>query len=270
MPGIWWTVKALSDPVTNPMAMKDKIIYRGYLRGIGCLIWVVLAVGCGKKADIKEDPTVWYTCSMDPQVMEKKPGKCPICKMELTKITLDPHQTSSVHLSEGQEKLANIQTMRAENGNIAREALLNGVVVFNEKQTFQVSARAAGRVEHVYNKSVGSLAKVSEPLYTLYSQMIVASWQELSHGADPDLPIPESGDKNNVLTSIRNRLKYLGISEKVIKMMEDNTMKGTEVPFYPPKNGVVSQVLVKEGDNVLAGQALFEVVDLSRVLAGTR
>jgi len=32
---------------------------------------------------------VFYTCSMHPQVKEKKPGKCPICHMNLTKIELD-------------------------------------------------------------------------------------------------------------------------------------------------------------------------------------
>jgi len=29
-------------------------------------------------------PAVVYTCSMHPQIRESKPGKCPICGMELT------------------------------------------------------------------------------------------------------------------------------------------------------------------------------------------
>jgi Cu(I)/Ag(I) efflux system membrane fusion protein len=32
------------------------------------------------------DPDTYYTCSMDPQVVEYKPGKCPICHMELTQV----------------------------------------------------------------------------------------------------------------------------------------------------------------------------------------
>ena len=32
---------------------------------------------------------VYYTCSMHPQVKEDKPGKCPICHMNLTKIEVD-------------------------------------------------------------------------------------------------------------------------------------------------------------------------------------
>ena len=33
-----------------------------------------------------EKSDVYYTCSMDPQVVEDKPGKCPICKMDLTPV----------------------------------------------------------------------------------------------------------------------------------------------------------------------------------------
>lgn len=32
---------------------------------------------------------VYYTCSMHPQIKEDKPGKCPICHMNLTKIEID-------------------------------------------------------------------------------------------------------------------------------------------------------------------------------------
>ena len=30
------------------------------------------------------DPDTYYTCSMDVQVIERHPGKCPICHMEMT------------------------------------------------------------------------------------------------------------------------------------------------------------------------------------------
>ena len=32
---------------------------------------------------------IYYTCSMHPQIKEEKPGKCPICHMNLTKIEID-------------------------------------------------------------------------------------------------------------------------------------------------------------------------------------
>lgn len=63
-----------------------------------------LFVGCSdktaheKKHTTKETATIetYYTCSMHPSVREKKPGKCPICGMNLTKVNIalehDDHQ----------------------------------------------------------------------------------------------------------------------------------------------------------------------------------
>jgi membrane fusion protein, copper/silver efflux system len=39
-----------------------------------------------EKEQLITDSGYYYTCSMDPQVVSDKPGKCPICKMELTKV----------------------------------------------------------------------------------------------------------------------------------------------------------------------------------------
>src|SRR6266446_1751628 len=36
-----------------------------------------------KEVAITKDPDVYYTCSMHPNVMQEKPGNCPICGMKL-------------------------------------------------------------------------------------------------------------------------------------------------------------------------------------------
>lgn len=40
-----------------------------------------------KKVELKSE--VYYTCSMHPQIKESKPGKCPICHMNLTKVEVE-------------------------------------------------------------------------------------------------------------------------------------------------------------------------------------
>ncbi|MCB0272490.1 MAG: efflux RND transporter periplasmic adaptor subunit [Bdellovibrionales bacterium] len=45
----------------------------------------------------------YYTCSMHPQVKEDKPGKCPICHMNLTKIEVDP-ETEMTHADHNKSK----------------------------------------------------------------------------------------------------------------------------------------------------------------------
>tara|TARA_Y100000590_G_scaffold470776_1_gene670451 strand:- start:81136 stop:82524 length:1389 start_codon:yes stop_codon:yes gene_type:complete len=42
-----------------------------------------------ESAHSKETVKSYYTCSMHPQIREDKPGKCPICHMNLTKVEID-------------------------------------------------------------------------------------------------------------------------------------------------------------------------------------
>ena len=52
------------------------------------IFFIIFLLACaGKKHDKHvENTDVYYTCSMDPQIVEDKPGKCPICKMPLTAV----------------------------------------------------------------------------------------------------------------------------------------------------------------------------------------
>lgn len=47
-----------------------------------------------------------YTCSMHPQVMQDRPGKCPICGMELVPVKMSVDESEgSVQLSDQQMQL---------------------------------------------------------------------------------------------------------------------------------------------------------------------
>ena len=81
--------------------MKTVIFFSGLL-----VLFSIAA--CNKKKNVPVADNEYYTCSMDPQVMEKKPGKCPICKMELTKITVNQDDQNRLKFSANQIKLANI------------------------------------------------------------------------------------------------------------------------------------------------------------------
>ena len=75
------------------------------------LIAIILLVGilsCKSKTS-KVDAEVYYTCSMDPQVISVRPGSCPICKMELTAVRKSTVSVNDdLQLSDQQIRLANI------------------------------------------------------------------------------------------------------------------------------------------------------------------
>ncbi|MEJ0081529.1 MAG: heavy metal-binding domain-containing protein [Puia sp.] len=50
------------------------------MKYILALLMVFVLFACKtKKKDVVEINDHYYTCSMHPQIMEEKPGKCPIC-----------------------------------------------------------------------------------------------------------------------------------------------------------------------------------------------
>lgn len=51
----------------------------------------------------KETSKTYYTCPMHPQIKEKKPGKCPICHMNLNKVEIETEEESTTFESQKQK-----------------------------------------------------------------------------------------------------------------------------------------------------------------------
>src|SRR5258706_14381541 len=59
-----------------------------------------------KEVALTKDPDVYYTCSMHPNVMQEKPGNCPICGMKLLEAKKSQTQKpDEIQLSDGQMQL---------------------------------------------------------------------------------------------------------------------------------------------------------------------
>lgn len=84
------------------------------------LVWIG---GCTKQTAEKtntasimkdhEDPEGYYTCPMHPQVHEHKPGKCPICGMELVKVSGKQSQIKNDSASGNEVQVTNRQLILA-------------------------------------------------------------------------------------------------------------------------------------------------------------
>ncbi len=214
-------------------------------------------LACTKENKIPDNE--FYTCSMDPQVMEKKPGKCPICKMELTKVIIDKDQTQGLKLSKEQEQLANIKTIIVSFGELSKEKTVNGRLVLNENNRFSISTRVGGRIEKLYIKNNGESIQSGTKLYDLYSEELMASQKEYLLGLEKS----NNPDYNQLTAGAKNKLLLWGMSEKQIaKLASSQEVKNT-VSIYSSQSGVVTAVDVQEGDYIMDGDVIFEVANLS-------
>ena len=226
---------------------------------------VILLWSCGKSDTEDISDNVFYTCSMDPQVMEKKPGKCPICKMDLTKVIVDKQaMQSGLKISKEQEQLANIKTIIISETEINREKVVSGTLVLNENQRYRISTRVSGRVEKLYIKNTGEQIKKGTLLYTLYSEELLAAQKEYLIALERIQQVSDSGlDYAQLLDGAKNKLLLWGMNDNQIKALASSHEFRNAVSIYSREEGVATAVNVKEGDYILDGDIVFEVANLS-------
>lgn len=67
--------------------------------------------GTDSNSEVDESLTsnqIYYTCSMHPHVHEDKPGKCPICHMNLTKVEIEDTNSENNEIEENKESVSKI------------------------------------------------------------------------------------------------------------------------------------------------------------------
>ena len=234
------------------------------MKNIFLSLVLLLVWSCNKQSE-KTPDNVFYTCSMDPQVMEKKPGKCPICKMDLTKVIIDKNDThKGLKLNKQQEQLANIKTIILSEGNLGREKMVNGRIVINENKRFKISSRVSGRIERLYIKSLGEAINTGVKLYDLYSEDLLVAEKEYLIALEKSNQFPESElDYIQLADGARNKLLLWGMNDNQIKSLKDKKTVSSTVSIYSSYKGVITSVNKREGDYVMDADVIFEIADLS-------
>lgn len=230
----------------------------------------VLLFACkSKKTAAAADPDVYYTCSMDPQVKEDKPGKCPVCKMDLT-----PAKKSSstvmdeIELSEQQVQLGNIHTDTIRSGAIGDQVVLTATLNFDQLKENAVSSRVMGRVEKLYFKNVGDYVSKGAKLFDLYSEELNNAKQEYLLELEKQKTLDNSViDFNQLVQAAKNKLLLWGMNEVQIQELIKNKKATPLTSFYSNVAGYITGMDVKEGDYVAEGGTVVRLADLSTLWA---
>ena len=238
------------------------------MKKIKVLIFISILVftNCNsKKMDMPKDADVFYTCSMDPQIMESAPGKCPICHMELTAVKKsNSANTDEIQLSEQQIQLGNIQTDTIRNGTIGDKMILNATLNIDETKTTVISARLMGRVDKLYYKNVGDYVPKSARLFDLYSEELNTAKQAYLLALQKQKTLDNALiDFSQLVQSAKNKLLLWGMSEAQIMELADTKQFSPLTSFYSTANGFITTLDIKEGDYVTEGGSVVRLADLS-------
>jgi|JI10StandDraft_1071094.scaffolds.fasta_scaffold131241_2 Cu(I)/Ag(I) efflux system membrane fusion protein len=231
---------------------------------------LLAVVACKKPMPAETVPdNVYYTCSMDPQVMEKRPGTCPICKMDLSRVEIDPNQKAGeLKLSEQQIQLANIQTDTVRLRPLGDEITLSAVLKENQNGINTLTARVSGRIERLFVRNVGEPVRVGQAIFELYSEQLAADQQNYLLALQSKKRYADT-DPNfaRIADAARNKLLLWGMGEAQIGEIEQNGEVQNNLTFYSKYAGITTEVSVAEGDYVAEGSPVLRLADLRSLWA---
>lgn len=248
----------------------------GFCVGVGVAGFGRHSNDMSASAHVHEEKATIWTCSMHPQIQLPKPGKCPICAMDLIPLehTNDDSGLPSernIHLSEYAASLAQIQTRRVQRMFVTRDIELFGEVDYDETQIAYITAWASGRLDRLYIDEIGVPVRKGDHLAYLYSPELLSAQEEYLQAIEGDVRVQDTHldiirtSSKDTIRNAREKLRLLGVTEEQIAALEQRKQAKEHITIYSPTSGVVLTREVQEGAYVQTGQRLYSVADLSAV-----
>lgn len=247
--GWYFGQKSAQSPVTENMPTKDI--------GMAKSSNGVVQDGSGKTVKYWYDPMV-------PNQKFDKPGKSPFMDM-----MLEPKYANEG--SDGKEGGVAISSQTVQNLGIRLEKVATksfgesfsavGRVEPDERRFYAVQTRIPGFVERLSVRAVGDPVSKGQKIAEIYAPELLAAQQEYLallelHSVDSD---------NALKQAARNRLKLLGMTEGEIAAITKSGKASPRFGVYAPASGVLTELGVREGGQLMAGSSLIQISDLSQV-----
>ena len=209
---------------------------------------IITVAACKNKQQQATKPSVYYTCSMHPQIMQDHAGTCPICHMELIAVNKMDQPNDEIMLSDEQIQLGNIQTDTLGHNIVGDKIVLTATLNFDEMKVNTVSARITGRIDRLYFKNTGDFVKKGDHLFDLYSEELNTAKQEYLAALERQQTLGNSiVDFKQLLQSARNKLLLWDVSEAQINALAKTKQLSTLTAFYSTATGFITDLPVKEG-----------------------
>ncbi len=213
---------------------------------------------------LTQDETGIWTCSMHPQIRMHKPGKCPICGMDLIPLrksagSSEAINPAAVQLSEEATALANVQTSVVSRENPVKEIRLYGKIAADERNLQSQTAHISGRIEGLNVNFTGEAVQAGQTLARIYSPELLTAQQELLEALKMNQP--------QLVQAAREKLHLWKMTDTQIAAIEHSGSVSPVVDIKANTSGIVINKRVSQGDYVSQGAVLFDVANLSRVWA---
>lgn len=202
-----------------------------------------------------------YQCPMHPWIRSDKPGtKCTICGMELVAASDSANQEMPpgvIPLSASTVTVLGVKTVAVAMRPLERTLRVAGTIDDDDSRHRILSAYVAGRVEQLHVNFIGAEVRAGQPLLTLYSQSLLNTEREY-------IRLIRTGEATYQSTApARDRLRGMGLVDEQIERLIATGEPEQFTTFVSPVSGTILVRGVYPGQNVAAGDKLFEIGDFS-------
>jgi len=208
----------------------------------------------------------YYKSTMMPGEVKPGPGKdsmgmemVPVYEeeaaaLESQTIAIDPVTTQNM----------DIRTALVERGPLRRTVRTVGVVDFDETTLAEVSTKFRGWIQKLYVDATGQQMHQGEPLFEIYSPELYLAQTEYL------LTLDSSTNQGGLAADLRKtaamtKLRYWDISEDQIAELARTRTPKKALRMNAPRDGIVIEKMVVDGQMVEPGMKLYRLADLATV-----
>ena len=230
-----------------------------------------------------------YTCPMHPEIIRDKPGRCPICGMELVKKETDGKKITEVGL-ESLLKSTNefvvssipVTTIQKREEQIEIEAL--GNIAYDTREVGSISARVSGRIEKLYVKYRYQKISKGQHILDIYSPELLTAEQNLL------FLLKNDEGNSSMIQASKEKLLLLGMSNQQLENIIQSGQPSLTIAVYSNYSGhiheaaktgnmntdpglmkdvslITEELQLKEGMYIQKGQSIFSVYNPDRAWA---
>lgn len=242
---------------------------------------------------------VIYICPMNCVAPMAKPGKCPVCGMDLVAVNAQEydHQDGPVriNLSEQARQAAGIQVAPVVEKYVSKDIHLYGKIEYDPVEQYKVTAYAPGVIDNIYVRRAGQVVRKGDPLFDLssaelyyleqeffkileklpyeldlrpgkfHSRKRVGRWNRLllppKEGENQKLSPEENKAIQQQLEQVSRKMRLLGLSEQDIEGLIVKGRPTGIATITTPMTGVVLEQNAYRGTFVNTGDVVFTIAN---------